>query len=42
MTVLEPSNAVLAALQILSARSPRIYAQVRSEIEDRAVNTVQI
>lgn len=42
MTVLEPANAVLAALQILSARSPRIYAQLRSEIEDRAVNTVQI
>ena len=42
MTVLEPANAVLAALQILSARSPRIYAQVRGEIEDRAVNTVQI
>ena len=42
MTVLEPSNAVLAALQILSARSPRIYAQVRSEIEDRTVNVVPI
>ena len=26
MTVLEPANAVLAALQILSARNPRIYA----------------
>jgi phosphoribosylaminoimidazole carboxylase PurE protein len=42
MTVLEPSNAILAALQILSARSPRIYAQVRSEIEDRTVNVVPI
>jgi phosphoribosylaminoimidazole carboxylase/phosphoribosylaminoimidazole-succinocarboxamide synthase len=42
MTVLEPSNAVLAALQILSARNPRLYAQVRSEIEQRTVNTVQI
>jgi phosphoribosylaminoimidazole carboxylase/phosphoribosylaminoimidazole-succinocarboxamide synthase len=42
MTVLEPSNAVLAALQILSARNPRIYAQVRSEIESRTVNTVQL
>jgi phosphoribosylaminoimidazole carboxylase/phosphoribosylaminoimidazole-succinocarboxamide synthase len=42
MTVLEPSNAVLAALQILSARNPRIYAQLRSEIESRTVNTVQI
>jgi phosphoribosylaminoimidazole carboxylase/phosphoribosylaminoimidazole-succinocarboxamide synthase len=42
MTVLEPGNAVLAALQILSARNPRIYAQVRGEIEQRTVNTVQI
>jgi phosphoribosylaminoimidazole carboxylase/phosphoribosylaminoimidazole-succinocarboxamide synthase len=42
MTVLEPSNAVLAALQILSARSPRIYAYVRGEIENRAVNTIQL
>src|SRR5262249_43680822 len=32
MTVLEPSNAVLAALQILSARNPRLYAHVREEI----------
>jgi len=42
MTVLEPSNAVLAALQILSARNPRIYAAVRGEIEARTVNTVVI
>jgi phosphoribosylaminoimidazole carboxylase/phosphoribosylaminoimidazole-succinocarboxamide synthase len=42
MTVLEPANAVLAALQILSARNPRIYARVRSEIEQRTVNTVTI
>lgn len=42
MTVLEPSNAVLAALQILSARNPRIYALVRGEIESRTVNTVQL
>jgi len=42
MTVLEPSNAVLAALQVLSARNPRIYAHVRSEIEDRTVNTIQV
>jgi hypothetical protein len=33
---------VLAALQILSGRSPRIYAQVRGEIENRAVNTIQL
>jgi phosphoribosylaminoimidazole carboxylase/phosphoribosylaminoimidazole-succinocarboxamide synthase len=42
MTVLEPSNAVLATLQILSARNPRIYAAVRSEIESRMVNTLTI
>ena len=42
MTVLEPANAALAALQILSARNPRIYAQVRGEIEARSVNTVPL
>jgi len=42
MTVLEPANAILAALQILSARNPRLYAQIRSEIESRAVNVVQL
>jgi phosphoribosylcarboxyaminoimidazole (NCAIR) mutase len=40
--VLEPANAVLAALQILSARNPRIYAKVRGEIEQRTVNTLTI
>ena len=40
MTVLEPSNAVLAALQILSARNPKLYAHVRAEIEARTVNTL--
>jgi phosphoribosylaminoimidazole carboxylase/phosphoribosylaminoimidazole-succinocarboxamide synthase len=42
MTVLEPSNAVLAALQILSARNPRIYARVRGEIESRTANTIPL
>jgi phosphoribosylaminoimidazole-succinocarboxamide synthase/phosphoribosylcarboxyaminoimidazole (NCAIR) mutase len=42
MTVLEPSNAVLAALQILSARNPRIYASLRAEIEARTVNTIPL
>lgn len=42
MTVLEPSNAVLAALQILSARNPRIYAKLRGDIEQRAANAVVI
>jgi phosphoribosylaminoimidazole carboxylase PurE protein len=42
LTVLEPANAVLAALQILSARNPLLYAHLRSEIEGRAVNTLTI
>ncbi len=42
MTVLEPSNAVLAALQILSGRNPRIYAHIRGEIENRTVNTITV
>ncbi len=36
------SAAVLAALQILSARNPRLYARVRQEIEARTINTVAI
>ena len=42
MTVLEPANAVLAALQILSGRNPRLYAYVRGGIESRTVNTIQL
>jgi phosphoribosylaminoimidazole-succinocarboxamide synthase/phosphoribosylcarboxyaminoimidazole (NCAIR) mutase len=42
MTVLQPANAILAALQILCARNPRLYAHVRQDIETRTVNTVAI
>ncbi len=42
MTVLEPSNAVMAALQILSARNPQIYAKVRTDIESRAINILAL
>ncbi len=42
MTVLEPSNAVLGALNILAARNPKLYAHVRGEIESRAVNTITL
>ena len=42
MTVLEPANAVLAALQVLSARNPRLYAHVRGGIEERTVNTIPL
>jgi hypothetical protein len=33
---------VMAALQILSARNPRVYAKVRTDIESRMVNTLTI
>jgi phosphoribosylaminoimidazole carboxylase / phosphoribosylaminoimidazole-succinocarboxamide synthase len=42
MTVLEPSNAILAALQILSARNPLIYAELRAKLEARMLNTIHI
>jgi phosphoribosylaminoimidazole carboxylase/phosphoribosylaminoimidazole-succinocarboxamide synthase len=42
MTVLDPANAVLAALQILSGRNPLLYAKVRGEIENRTVNTIAL
>ena len=42
MTVLEQSNAVLAALNILSARSPWLYMMLRQELEKRLVNYVQV
>ncbi len=42
MTVLEPANAVLAALQVLSARNPRLYAHVRETIEARTINTLTL
>lgn len=42
MTVMEPSNAILAALQILSARNPKVYAHIRSVIEARTANVMRI
>jgi phosphoribosylaminoimidazole carboxylase/phosphoribosylaminoimidazole-succinocarboxamide synthase len=42
MTVLEPANAVLAAMQMLSARNPRLYALLRLEIENRTLNIMAI
>ncbi len=38
MTVLEPENAILAALQILAMRNPSIYATIRLEQEKRLTN----
>ncbi|MDP3948538.1 MAG: phosphoribosylaminoimidazolesuccinocarboxamide synthase [bacterium] len=42
MTVLEPANAILAAMQILSARNPQLYAYLRGEVEKRLVNSICI
>ena len=36
-TVLEPSNAALAALEILALRNPRLYMHLREALEERLV-----
>jgi phosphoribosylaminoimidazole carboxylase PurE protein len=41
-TVLEPSNAAMAALEILSLRNPLLYMYLRERVEGRLVNTIQI
>lgn len=40
MTVLEPANAALAALEILALRNPLLYMFLREQVEKRLVNTV--
>lgn len=42
LTVLDPKNAALAALQILALRNPRLYAELRMEQEKRLANVVEI
>ena len=42
MTVLEPDNAILAAMQILAQRNPALYADVRMKQETRMVNTIPL
>jgi len=42
MTVLEPRNAVLAALQILAMRNPKLYAMLRVQQEKRLTNTAEL
>ena len=42
MTVMEPSNAVLAALNILAARNPKLYMRLRGDIENRTINVLPI
>ena len=41
-TVLEPSNAAMAALEILALRNPQIYSSLREHLEARALNTIDV
>jgi phosphoribosylaminoimidazole-succinocarboxamide synthase/phosphoribosylcarboxyaminoimidazole (NCAIR) mutase len=41
MTVMEPQNALLAALQILACRNPLLYMQLRMEQEEHLLNVVE-
>jgi phosphoribosylaminoimidazole carboxylase/phosphoribosylaminoimidazole-succinocarboxamide synthase len=41
-TVLEPSNAAMAAIEILALRNPLLYMFLREQVEDRLVNTIQV
>lgn len=42
MTVLEPANAVLAAMQMLAKRNPAVYANVRMQLEKRLMNIITV
>ncbi|MEI6033388.1 MAG: phosphoribosylaminoimidazolesuccinocarboxamide synthase [Verrucomicrobiae bacterium] len=41
-TVLEPSNAALAALEILALRNPQLYMFLREQVEERLANLILI
>lgn len=41
-TVLEPSNAAMAALEILALRNPQLYMALREPLEERLVNTIPV
>jgi phosphoribosylaminoimidazole carboxylase / phosphoribosylaminoimidazole-succinocarboxamide synthase len=42
MTMLNPENALLAAMQILAMRNPALYAKLRYEQEKRLINIIQL
>ncbi|MCF7733981.1 MAG: AIR carboxylase family protein, partial [Akkermansiaceae bacterium] len=42
MTVLNPTNAALAALNILALRNPSLHASLRADIEARTLNVVPL
>ncbi len=41
-TVLEPSNAAMAAIEILALRNPLFYMRLREQLEERLVNTIKL
>jgi len=41
-TVLEPSNAALAALEILALRNPQFHMLLREQLEERLVNSIPL
>ncbi|MEK7639499.1 MAG: phosphoribosylaminoimidazolesuccinocarboxamide synthase [Patescibacteria group bacterium] len=41
-TVLDPSNAAMAAIEILALHNPFLYMFLREQVEERLINTVQI
>ncbi|TSA32275.1 MAG: hypothetical protein D4R65_09680 [Verrucomicrobiaceae bacterium] len=41
-TVLEPSNAALAALEILALRNPQLHMLLREQLEERLVNSIPV
>ncbi|MEK9195462.1 MAG: phosphoribosylaminoimidazolesuccinocarboxamide synthase [Patescibacteria group bacterium] len=42
MTIMEPKNAVLVALQIFAMRNPRIYSALRMQQEERHINIMAL
>ncbi|MFA4891682.1 MAG: phosphoribosylaminoimidazolesuccinocarboxamide synthase [Candidatus Gracilibacteria bacterium] len=42
MTILDPKNAILSALQILAMRNPRLYAELRIKQEKRLCNFIRL
>lgn len=41
-TVIEPSNAVMMAVEILAMRNPFLYMVLRERLEERQINTIPI
>jgi len=41
-TVLDPSNAAMAAIEILALRNPQFYMFLREQVEERLVNSIPV